>query len=201
MEQAEPSPPRRRGRPRSEAARAAILQAARELLAEQGPARLTVEAAAARAGVGKPTIYRHWANAQELAMAALMETAPAPPAGAPPAGLAALGALLAGTAERLASREGRQAAQMLAAADPGSEIFRAFRNRALLDGRRRARAHLLEAMAAGEARADLDADLALDLLFGALWLRVLLGQAPPGPDFAAAALRLALEGAAPRPPR
>ncbi len=198
MKQAESEPPRR-GRPRSEAARAAALEAARALLAEAGPARLTIEAVAARAGVGKPTIYRHWANAQELAMAALMEAAPKPEAPAAPKGLAALSDLLEETAARLASREGRQAAQMLAAADPESELFRAFRNRAVLDGRRRARTHLLEAMAAGEARDDLDPDLALDLLFGALYLRVLLAHAPLSPGFAAEALRLALEGAAPRP--
>ena len=63
---AEQRPPR--GRPRSETARTRILAAARALLEERGLPGLTVEGIAARAGVGKPTIYRHWPNAQAVAM-------------------------------------------------------------------------------------------------------------------------------------
>jgi AcrR family transcriptional regulator len=67
------SPDRPRGRPRSVAARRAILKAAHELLAEGGLSSVTIEGIAARAGVGKPTIYRSWPNAHAVAMAALME--------------------------------------------------------------------------------------------------------------------------------
>ena len=49
---------RPRGRPRSERATAAILEAARELLEQVGFREMSVEAIAARAGVGKATIYR-----------------------------------------------------------------------------------------------------------------------------------------------
>jgi AcrR family transcriptional regulator len=66
-------PDRPRGRPRSMAARRAILMATHELLAEGGLSSVTIEGIAARAGVGKPTIYRSWPNAQAVAMAALME--------------------------------------------------------------------------------------------------------------------------------
>ena len=62
-----------RGRPRSEKARKAILRAARELLREGGPAAVTMEGVAARAGVGKPTVYRWWPDRHAVAMAALME--------------------------------------------------------------------------------------------------------------------------------
>src|ERR671924_2341262 len=66
-----PSP---RGRPRSVEARSAILRAARELLKEGGPAAVTMEGVAARAGVGKPTVYRWWPDRSAVAMAALMES-------------------------------------------------------------------------------------------------------------------------------
>src|ERR1700685_3344868 len=64
---------RSRGRPRSDSARQAILRAARELIDENGPTALTMEGIAARARVGKPTIYRWWPDRHSVAMAALME--------------------------------------------------------------------------------------------------------------------------------
>ena len=57
-----------------------MLQAARALVEAQGPAGVTIEAVAARAGVSKPTIYRTWPNAPAVVMAALMESAGAPEA-------------------------------------------------------------------------------------------------------------------------
>jgi AcrR family transcriptional regulator len=77
----EASPPRattgsrRPGRPRSEAARRAILDAARELLIEEGFTRLRLEHVAARAGVGKNTIYRRWSSKEELTLELLLELA------------------------------------------------------------------------------------------------------------------------------
>ncbi|HEY8869868.1 MAG TPA: helix-turn-helix domain-containing protein, partial [Candidatus Limnocylindrales bacterium] len=48
------------GRPRSEKAHRAILDAARAELIEEGFPRFRLEHVAARAGVGKATIYRRW---------------------------------------------------------------------------------------------------------------------------------------------
>ncbi len=65
----------RKGRPRSDRADRAILDAARELLIESGFSRLRLEHVAARAGVGKATIYRRWRSKEELAQALLAELA------------------------------------------------------------------------------------------------------------------------------
>src|SRR6266536_3507210 len=62
---------RRPGRPRSEQAEQAIVEATLDLFAEQGFEGVCVEAVAARAGVGKATIYRRWPNKEELLLAAL----------------------------------------------------------------------------------------------------------------------------------
>ena len=72
---ARPASTPRRGRPRSGRADRAILDAARELLIEEGVAGLRLEHVATRAGVGKATIYRRWASKEALAQALLAELA------------------------------------------------------------------------------------------------------------------------------
>jgi AcrR family transcriptional regulator len=47
-------------RPRSEEARRKALAAAQDLIIERGVANLSIEEVAARSGVAKTTIYRHW---------------------------------------------------------------------------------------------------------------------------------------------
>ena len=54
------------------------ISAARALLDSGGLAAVTMDRVAALAGVGKPTIYRHWPNAHAVAMAAFLETATTP---------------------------------------------------------------------------------------------------------------------------
>jgi len=63
------------GRPRSETAHRAILDAARSELIEEGFTRFRLEHVAARAGVGKATIYRRWASKEALAGELLAELA------------------------------------------------------------------------------------------------------------------------------
>jgi AcrR family transcriptional regulator len=58
------------GRPRSEEAHQAILNATLELLVEVGFSALTVEGVASRAGVGKATIYRRWPSKLPLVVEA-----------------------------------------------------------------------------------------------------------------------------------
>jgi len=63
----------RRGRPRDPGVDAAVLNAAVDLLAEAGYARLTMEQVAARAGVGKASVYLRWPNKVALVAAAIQQ--------------------------------------------------------------------------------------------------------------------------------
>jgi AcrR family transcriptional regulator len=64
-----------KGRPRSDRAHRAILDAAREQLIKEGYSALRLEHVAAHAGVGKATIYRRWRSKEELAQALLGDLA------------------------------------------------------------------------------------------------------------------------------
>lgn len=65
------------GRPRSEAARQAILNAVDDLLVEQGYAAMTMKGIAERAGVGRQTVYRWWSNKAEILVEACAQDAAA----------------------------------------------------------------------------------------------------------------------------
>ncbi len=67
--------PSRGGRPRSDEVHRKILEAARDLLSQDGFSDLRLEHVAARAGVGKATIYRRWGSKEALAQELLAELA------------------------------------------------------------------------------------------------------------------------------
>lgn len=75
MTLAQPSVPRRAGRPRSEEADRAILDAALDALVQEGYAGMSIEGIAAAAGVGKATIYRRWSGKAEILVEALRQRA------------------------------------------------------------------------------------------------------------------------------
>ena len=184
-----------RGRPRDPEARKKILEAASALLDEGGLSAVTMEAIAARAGVGKPTIYRAWPNAQAVAMAAFLETAKSPaPARKSGAALAALRLQLRRVAEVFATRAGRNTAMMIAAAQSDSELAKVFYNHFVLKSREEGRALLARAIAEGDVRPDLEMDAALDLIYAPLYFRLLIGHGPLDARFTDTVLELALDG-------
>src|SRR2546426_9389091 len=66
------------GRPRSDQAHQAVLKATRELLLKHPSDEVRIEHIAARAGVGKATIYRHWPTRDALVQELLLELAGPP---------------------------------------------------------------------------------------------------------------------------
>ncbi|WP_330228964.1 TetR/AcrR family transcriptional regulator [Nocardia sp. NBC_00508] len=93
-----PKPKQAVGRPRNREVDLAIVRATRELLAENGYAGLTVDAVAARAGVGKAAIYRRYATKQEMIFSVAvhdMREQPPPDGGSLRADLAAVARTIA----------------------------------------------------------------------------------------------------------
>ena len=170
---------RKPGRPPSPEARARALKAAQEILLRDGFGRLSIESVAAASGTGKPTIYRHWANATELAMEALLTdigtTAPPQTRETP---RAALIRQLDRLVTAFATPRGRQIAQMLASADADSELSRAFRNRVILHSREEGRQLILRFLHDGRLHAPPDMETLLDMIYGPIVFRLLAGHQP-----------------------
>jgi AcrR family transcriptional regulator len=179
-----------------------VLRAARELMAEGGATYVTMERLALRAGVGKPTIYRTWANCHEVVMAALVPAAPVAPAGSgtgkstvhPP--LEAWQGQLRQVVELFGSAPGRGLAMLLASADTDSEIARAFRNHFLEARRAEGRRLLMRAISEGAVRPGIDAEVVLDLVYGAILYRLIVQHQPLDARFADGLLEHVLAGLA-----
>lgn len=138
-----------------------------------------MEAIAARAGVGKPTIYRWWPDRHSVAMAALMNSeSSAPATSRSRSALSSLAKQMRSVVEVFTTPVGRNVAAMIASADRDSEIAKAFRNHFVLTRRDEGRALLLKAIEAGEIRRDVNIEVTLDMLYGALFFRLLMGHAP-----------------------
>lgn len=189
----------KRGRPRDANVRKKILAAAAALLDEGGLGAVTMEAIATRAGVGKPTIYRAWPNAQAVAMAAFLERADSTQQGVRMRSpLEELRRQLRKVAGVFATRAGRNTAMMIAAAQNDSELAKVFRNHFILKSREEGRLLLAAAIAARELRKDVDIEAALDLIYAPLYFRLLIGHGPLDAAFTDKVLDMALKGIATR---
>ena len=153
-------------------------------LENKGLARVTIEAVAAAAGVGKPTIYRSWANAHELSMAALMaQEVEETSEGTTDSGLEQLRQQLHGVIGRFSARAGKQAALLLATADPESEISKGFRNQVIMKSRAEGRDILNEIFGEG-TQPTVPIESLLDMIYGPIFYRLLTRHAPLDPTLA-----------------
>jgi AcrR family transcriptional regulator len=182
----ESSPARRGGRPRSSECELAILQATRELLVEGGVRGLTIEKAAARAGVAKTTIYRRWRDKDELALAVVLDMVEQvvmlPELGDTRAELLAF---VNAAVEVLGSTLMGRVMQGLVsdlATDP--ELAQAFRERVVSVRNAEVERLVQRGIARGDLRPDTDAESAHELLIGPVYYRLLLTGQPLDRAFA-----------------
>jgi AcrR family transcriptional regulator len=193
-ESADTSP--RPGRPRSERARQAILQAAADLLLDEGSARVSMEAVAERAGVSKATIYRWWPSKERLALDALLEWTAT---GRAPRDTGSLRAdlrwLVRPWVREIRSRPfARVIAELLTEAHADPAFAEDYRRHFVEPRRAPMRDAFQRAIARGEVPADLDIEVALDLIYGPFYHRLLHGHAPLTDRFATSVIDLALAG-------
>ncbi len=178
--------PRSTGRPRDPKLDRAILDATLQLLTTDGYGALTIEAVAARAGVGKASVYRRFPGKEELvveAVASLSEQ-PEPAVGA---GVRdELVALLEVVRRKSdSSIAGKIFPRLLSAGLDNPELMQRYREQVIDPRRRRFLDVLQRGVDEGLIRPDVDLMYAADLLIGPIAYRNLIRtDPPPGPELA-----------------
>jgi AcrR family transcriptional regulator len=166
----------RRGRPRNEEYDRAILETALDQVAKVGFRAVSVESIATAVGVGKPTIYRRWPNKAAVVMDAfLWHMAPQVANPDTPRALESLRAHLRSQVRLFRGKSGECISSLLAEAQFDQELKEAIRERWLSPSRELARKTIAKAIEQGDLRSDLDVDVVVDLLHGALFFQLQLG--------------------------
>ncbi|MEV6342696.1 TetR/AcrR family transcriptional regulator [Actinoplanes sp. NPDC051851] len=186
------------GRPRNAQADEAILEAVLALLAEgQSFAAVSIEAVAARAGVGKATIYRRWPNKEALLIDAVRNMkGPIPEPGGESVRADLVAIVTANRSPRV-EEYGKVTACLLPELLRDEELSRM--HRAVMEPRREAmRAILRRGIRSGELRPDLDLELTLLMLSGPSMMRGIYGESTgvPSEGFGEALVDAILRGAA-----
>jgi AcrR family transcriptional regulator len=190
---------------RSERAKQAILDATRELLAEVGYVRLTVEAIAARAGAGKQTIYRWWPSKGAVAFDALLD-------GNIEGGRSPLipdsgdvkedfRALLHGSVEEMTNpARGQLLRTIVAEVQHDPDLAEELEARLLRPQFDAAIQRIRAGQQAGQIRDDLDPEIVMEMLYGPIFQRWLLRTAPLDPSYVDHLLAQVFDGIAPLEP-
>jgi AcrR family transcriptional regulator len=190
------------GRPRSEQAHSAILRSTLKLLGQNGFSELTIESVAARAGVGKATVYRWWPNKAALIADAFASSTTRklhfPDTGSVRADMSQQ---MHQVIKIFNSRRGRIVSAILGGGQSDRDLIAAFRERFLWPRRREAYATLKRGILRGELRKDVDMDLLLDSLYGPIYMRFLIRHDKLTPDFVDSLCELVLRGADPQKKR
>jgi AcrR family transcriptional regulator len=177
-----------RGRPRSETARRAILDAARELLAENGYDALTIQAIAERSGTGRQTIYRWWSS-KPLIIADLLLAGELDVPSEPVPDTGSLGADLTAWLEAIAASmtDPRQASitrALITAASDDPEEARLLYSMTTGPIHQSVVERLARGKAAKQLRADVDEIAIADALIGSVLFGALTPGAHPAPPAA-----------------
>jgi AcrR family transcriptional regulator len=164
---------------------------------EVGVRAMTTEGIAKRSGASKATIYKWWPNKYAVAIEAFLSAMSAesadPDTGSAPEDFRRA---LRGMMRFYASPSGRVFAQLVGEAQFDSQVAAELRDRLVGSRRRLVRAIWDRGVARGELRSDVDAEVAIDLVFGPAMYRLVAGHAPLDDVAADAIVAVAMGGLA-----
>ncbi|GAA3438875.1 TetR/AcrR family transcriptional regulator [Kutzneria kofuensis] len=185
---------------RSQRSHRAILEAAYELALDRGPAKVTIDAIAARAGVGKQTIYRWWPSKGALLLDVLIDAVGAV-SEMPDTGdvVADLTTQMTAVTDLFRSDFARFYTGLIAEAQADDAVARGLAEQLAdrAEGPRRQR--LEKAQRDGQIRADVDIAAAVEALYAPLYYRMLLRTAPLSVDHVHAVIDATIKGLRPNP--
>ncbi|WP_238042909.1 TetR/AcrR family transcriptional regulator [Pseudomonas sp. MMS21 TM103] len=173
------------GRPRSEATRRQILDATIKLLQEKSIQAISIEAIAREAGVSKATIYRWWDSKALVVIDAFIENHLVKTTLPRELGLkGALAHHFRSLVEQYSGWSGRVVAQIIAEGQSDPSTLRAFRERFHYGRRAVIRETIEEWRKSGEISADTNVEILMDVIYGAVYMRLMIGHAPLDAEFA-----------------
>jgi AcrR family transcriptional regulator len=181
------------GRPRSEKSHQAVLDATRKLLVHTSVQKLSIEAIAKKAGVGKTTIYRWWPNKSAVIMDAILSqpvynnNMPTPRNA-----VEAVTMQLDKLAKQLKGKNGRTVAEIIGDAQSDPESIAYFTQIFLQDRYNKLASYINGGKQTGEFSEEIDTDSAIDIVLGPVFFRLITGQ-ELDPDFMNETTRLLLK--------
>lgn len=168
---------RKAGRPRSESSKRAILEATRRLLTHTSVQKLSIEAIAKKASVGKTTIYRWWPNKTAVIVDAVFSQPsfhnilPTPNSASD-----GIRAQIEKLGRQLSGKNGRIVAEILGESQAEPDALRIFIETFLQDRYNSLNALLEAGKNNGEFAVDLDTETAIDVILGPIFFRLISGQ-------------------------
>lgn len=165
------------GRPRSEKSRKAILDATRRLLTHTSLGELSIESIAKKAKVGKTTIYRWWPNKAAVAMEAFLEQPGVQ--NIMPSSLSPTEAIkkqIENLIRHLKGQNGRIIAGIIAESQSDESVLDLMYEKFLKDRVGTLYTQFEKGQAEGLFAKDIDPDIAIDMMMGPLFMRVLSGE-------------------------
>jgi AcrR family transcriptional regulator len=183
------------GRPRSTRIHQAILKAASDLVLENGFKALSMDAIAARANVGRMTIYRRWPNKAAVVMDAFVARVnPDTLFLRASTYLESIRLQMRTMAKAFRGKDGTLLRALLAEAQFDPELAAALRDRWTMPRRKMAIAFFQEGIAAGILRKDANPDAIIDILYAPIYYCLQMSTGPLSSAYIDAIFHHAIQG-------
>lgn len=165
------------GRPRSEKSHNAVMDATRKLLMQTSVQKLSIEAIAKKAGVGKTTIYRWWPNKSAVVMDAILSQPSYNNTLATPRNaVEAVTAQLEKLARQLKGKNGRIVSEILGEAQSDPQSLKYFTQIFLQSRYDKLYSYIEGGKQTKEFSDDINTDIAIDIVLGPIFFRLFSGQ-------------------------